>query len=117
MDHKLQSELIRSLRRREKGYSDHPADKGGPTMDGVAEATARRYGYQGDMRDIPSSLIDSIYIDLYWAPLNLDTLSALSTRLARMEERQNVTPPRRVSRRPGWTITPSASGSLKSPLL
>ncbi|WP_110647593.1 glycoside hydrolase family 108 protein [Salinicola peritrichatus] len=78
MDSNLKAKLIAGVREREKGYSDHPADKGGPTMDGVTQATARRYGYQGDMRDIPSTLIDQIYADLYWQPLNLDEFSTLS---------------------------------------
>lgn len=34
----------------EGGYSAHPMDAGGPTNYGITRATARRYGYTGDMR-------------------------------------------------------------------
>jgi lysozyme family protein len=34
----------------EGDFSDHPADRGGPTRWGVSEAVARAHGYAGDMR-------------------------------------------------------------------
>ena len=37
----------------EGGYSDHPADRGGPTRWGVTEAVARAHGYAGSMRHFP----------------------------------------------------------------
>jgi lysozyme family protein len=50
---------------REKGFVDHPADRGGPTRWGITEKTARRYGYDGEMRDLPRSLAAQIYRDWY----------------------------------------------------
>ncbi len=45
----------------EGGYSNDPADSGGATMYGITEATARRNGYQGDMRDLDLDTAKSIY--------------------------------------------------------
>ena len=41
--------LIDGVIGREGGYSNHPADRGGPTRWGVTEAVARANGYRGDM--------------------------------------------------------------------
>jgi len=38
-------ELIDNLIEREGGFSDHPADAGGPTCFGITEAVARAHGY------------------------------------------------------------------------
>ena len=46
-------DLIDSLIDREGGYSNHPADRGGPTNYGITEAVARAQGYRGHMRDLP----------------------------------------------------------------
>ncbi len=45
----------------EGDYSNHPADRGGPTRWGVTEAVARRHGYAGDMRDFPYDEAVAIY--------------------------------------------------------
>lgn len=44
---------------KEGGYADHPSDRGGKTMYGVTEATARSYGYRGAMRDFPKHCTDA----------------------------------------------------------
>ena len=46
-------ELIDDVIGREGGYSNHPADRGGPTRWGITEAVARAHGFAGDMRDFP----------------------------------------------------------------
>ena len=61
----------------EGGYSDHPADSGGRTRWGITEATARRHGYQGDMRGLPRELAVEIYEGEYWAPLRCGEIAAL----------------------------------------
>ena len=38
---------IDALIEREGAYSDHPADRGGPTRWGITEQVARAYGYYG----------------------------------------------------------------------
>lgn len=50
---------------REKGYVDHPDDRGGPTNYGITVAVARSNGYHGDMRDLPLSLAREIYRKRY----------------------------------------------------
>ncbi|MEH6700071.1 glycoside hydrolase family 108 protein [Parasphingorhabdus sp.] len=50
----------------EGDYSDHPADRGGPTRWGVTEAVARTHGYTGDMRQFPREEAASIYKRKYW---------------------------------------------------
>lgn len=58
----------------EKGYSNHSADKGGPTNWGVTQKVARAHGYMGDMRDMPKSMAHMIYRKSYWAPVQADAL-------------------------------------------
>ncbi|MDG2617761.1 glycosyl hydrolase 108 family protein [Thermoleptolyngbya sichuanensis XZ-Cy5] len=57
---------IDSLIRREGGYVDHPADRGGPTTWGITEQVARAYGYGGRMQDMPQGVARQIYLERYW---------------------------------------------------
>ncbi|NIJ37928.1 lysozyme family protein [Sphingopyxis panaciterrae] len=50
---------------KEGGYSNHPADKGGPTRWGMTERVARANGYQGDMRTLPRETAVAIYRLVY----------------------------------------------------
>ena len=50
---------------KEGRYSNHPSDTGGPTCWGITEATARRNGYQGDMRNLPREKAVAIYRQEY----------------------------------------------------
>src|SRR3546814_13966192 len=45
--------MIEATIGKEGGYSNHPADKCGPTMWGITERVARKNGYTGDMRNLP----------------------------------------------------------------
>lgn len=63
-------------------YSNNPADPGGATMWGITERVARRFGYAGDMRELPLALAQRIYREQYWQPLRLDDVALLSRRLA-----------------------------------
>ena len=58
--------LIDNAIKREGDYSDHPADRGGPTRWGVTEAVARAHGYPGDMRHFPRQEAVAIYRRKYW---------------------------------------------------
>lgn len=49
----------------EKGYVDHPDDRGGPTNYGITQAVARKFGYDGPMQDMPVSLAREIYRHRY----------------------------------------------------
>ena len=50
----------------ESGYVDHPNDKGGPTKYGITLKVARKYGFEGSMKNLPQSLAREIYLDSYW---------------------------------------------------
>jgi lysozyme family protein len=58
--------LIDAVIDREGDYSDHPADRGGPTRFGITQGVARANGYAGAMRTLPRSLAETIYRRLYW---------------------------------------------------
>lgn len=58
--------LIDAVIGREGGYSNHPADKGGPTRWGVTQEVARAFGYQGDMRVYPRAQAVAVYERSYW---------------------------------------------------
>lgn len=60
------SELIDEIIAREGDYSNHPADRGGPTRFGITQAVARDNGYAGDMRQLPRAMAERIYRKLYW---------------------------------------------------
>lgn len=60
------SALIEEVIAREGGYSNHPADRGGPTNFGITQAVARANGYAGDMRQLSRALAEAIYRRLYW---------------------------------------------------
>lgn len=59
-------QIIDGILAREKGYVNHPADRGGPTNHGVTESVARANGYTGDMRDMPQSFARGLYLKRYW---------------------------------------------------
>lgn len=66
----------------EGDYSNHPADRGGPTRWGVTEAVARTHGYAGDMRHFPRSEAAAIYKRKYWHRPGFDKIAKLAPQLA-----------------------------------
>ena len=62
----------------EGGYVNHPSDPGGATRYGITEDVARRHGYDGDMRDLPTALAQGIYRADYWEKLRLDEVEAIA---------------------------------------
>lgn len=58
--------LIDDVIAREGDYSDHPADRGGPTRWGITQAVARANGYGGEIRRLPRGEAARIYRALYW---------------------------------------------------
>jgi lysozyme family protein len=64
----------------EGGYSNHPADPGGPTNFGITLADARRYwkpdATAADVRAMPVDVAKDIYRRHYWAPMRCDELPA-----------------------------------------
>lgn len=74
--------LIDELIGREGGYSNHPADRGGPTRWGVTEQVARAYGYRGDMRQYPREEAVRVYRLIYWSRPGFDDVALRYPRLA-----------------------------------
>ena len=74
--------LIDDVIAREGGYSNHPADKGGPTRFGVTERVARAHGYGGDMRHFPRDEAVAIYVRAYWLRPGLDRVAERAPALA-----------------------------------
>lgn len=60
----------------EGGYSNNPYDTGGKTMYGITEATARAYGYQGEMRNLSLEFAKDVYRRGYWSSIRLDEVSS-----------------------------------------
>lgn len=57
--------MIEATIGKEGGYSNHSADRGGPTRWGITEAVARKNGYRGDMRNLPRETAVAIYRQVY----------------------------------------------------
>lgn len=66
--------LLLSPEREGEGFSDHPDDPGGETRYGVTESVARRFGYRGEMRDLPLDVARQVYRVLYWGPIRAEEL-------------------------------------------
>lgn len=75
-------DLIEELIAREGGYTNHPADRGGPTRWGITEAVARAHGYAGAMRALPREEAASVYRRLYWLRPGFDRVAELAPRIA-----------------------------------
>lgn len=75
-------QLIDELIAREGGYSNYPADRGGPTNFGITEQVARAHGYAGDMRALPRSTAVAIYKVQYWTGPRFDQVAPVYPRVA-----------------------------------
>jgi lysozyme family protein len=74
---KTVDQLIDEVIGKEGGYSNHPADKGGPTRWGVTEQTARAHGYKGDMKAYPREMAVEVYRATYWKLPGYDRVAAV----------------------------------------
>lgn len=74
--------LIEPLLGREGGYSNNPADTGGPTNWGITERVARAEGYPGSMQAMTRDTAKLIYRRRYWTAPGFDKVAALSVPLA-----------------------------------
>ena len=75
-------EMIEEIIEVEGGYVNDPNDLGGETKYGITVAAARRYGYQGDMRDMPRQTAFDIYLDDYYLGPRFHWVAERSQRLA-----------------------------------
>lgn len=73
--------IIEAVIAAEGGYSNNPSDRGGETMYGITVAVARDNGYQGDMRDLPRSLAETIYRDRYINVPRFDEVAAINAKV------------------------------------
>ena len=74
--------LIEDLIEREGDYTNHPADRGGPTRFGITEAVARAHGYAGAMARLPRDEAAAIYRRLYWLRPRFDQVAERAPRVA-----------------------------------
>jgi len=72
------AKTIAAIIDKEKGYVDHPSDRGGPTNWGITQAVARNYGYLGTMQDMPRSVAEGIYMMRYIMSPRFDKIAAMS---------------------------------------
>jgi lysozyme family protein len=79
---KTLQQVIDELVGREGGYTNHPADRGGPTRWGVTEQVARAYGYRGDMRALPRETAEDIYRKRFWFGPKFDQVAKRYPRVA-----------------------------------
>jgi lysozyme family protein len=79
---KTVNQIIDEVITTEGNYSNHPADKGGPTRWGITEQVARAFGYAGDMRILPREHAKTIYLKRYWTAPGFDRVAALSQPVA-----------------------------------
>lgn len=82
MPRRTVDQMIADLIDREGGYSSNPADAGGPTNFGITEAVARKYGYTGNMKDLPRGLAETIYRNQYFITPGFDNVYLLSVAVA-----------------------------------
>lgn len=67
---------------KEGGYTENPADKGGPTNWGITEATARTHGFQGRMQDLTRAEAYAIMELSYWTSPGFHLIAELSLTIA-----------------------------------
>jgi lysozyme family protein len=67
---------------KEGGYSDHPADRGGPTRWGITQQVARAFGYEGGVAVLPRAMAVQIYRARYWSAPGFDRIAAVSQPIA-----------------------------------
>lgn len=58
-------QYLDELIKREGGYVNNPADRGGETKYGITEAVARTNGFKGNMKDLPLDVAKAIYKKQY----------------------------------------------------
>lgn len=74
--------VIDDILAKEKGYVDHPDDKGGPTNHGITQAVARANRFEGLMKDMPVSLAREIYRKRYIVAPAFDKVAVINPEIA-----------------------------------
>jgi len=77
------ADLIDDVIVKEGGYSNNPNDSGGETNWGITFRVARKYGYLGQMRDMPRKVAEDIYEKRYWHEPGFHDISLIYPDVAR----------------------------------
>ncbi|MFX8421989.1 glycosyl hydrolase 108 family protein, partial [Acinetobacter baumannii] len=72
-------QYLDELIKREGGYVNNPADRGGATKYGITQAVARTNGFKGSMKDLPLDVAKAIYKKQYWTAPRFDQVNAVSS--------------------------------------
>lgn len=75
-------QYLDELIKREGGYVNNPADRGGATMYGITQAVARENGFKGNMKDLPLDVAKAIYKKQYWTAPRFDQVNTISSAVA-----------------------------------
>lgn len=67
-------DALKHVLKHEGGYVNDPTDMGGETNYGITFKTAKDHGYNGNMKDIPMSVVGEIYKKGYWDRCKCDQL-------------------------------------------
>lgn len=73
---------IQGIIAKEGNYSNDPKDRGGATKWGITEATARAFGYTGDMRTMSRDHAITIYRARYWQQPGFDRIETIDPTIA-----------------------------------
>lgn len=66
------NDIIDEILEKEGGYVNDSDDRGGETNFGVTKATAREYGFEGDMKDLQEAMARAIYYSRYISKPNFN---------------------------------------------
>lgn len=75
-------QYLDDLIKREGGYVNNPADRGGATKYGITEAVARTNGFKGNMKDLSLEVAKAIYKKQYWTAPRFDQVNTISSAVA-----------------------------------
>ncbi len=78
---RIDSIILTMVSKWEGGFSNHPADRGGPTNHGITATVYSAFiGHQAsedEVRKMPLQIALAIYRSRYWRPINIDFLPEL----------------------------------------
>jgi len=78
----LKEDVINGIIAVEGGYVNDPNDSGGETNYGITKAVARKFGYEGDMKNLIREMAYHIYSVRYWDALSLDDIERIAPKIA-----------------------------------
>lgn len=76
----------------EGGYVNNPSDAGGKTKFGITEKTAKKCGYQGNIKDLTKQQAKNIYYNYYWNNHDYNQVDYESIAIELFEQAVNLGP-------------------------